>query len=68
MRYDAIPTVVFLAFGYVIVLGLFRLVVHLIFSGKVSLSAELQKDRNWGLGLLEAVVSLIVAFIVIASI
>lgn len=68
MRYDSIPTVIFLAVAYVIVMGFLRFVVHLIFSGKVSISKELQKDRNWGLGLLEAVVSLIIAFIVIVSI
>ncbi len=68
MSHDAIPTVVFLAIGYVIVLGLLRLVVHVIFSRKVSLSKELQEDRNWGVGLLEAVISLVIALIVIASI
>ena len=67
MRYDAIPTLVLLALGYVLVLGLLRLAMHLIFSGKVSLADELQKDRNWGVGLLEAIISLVIAAILIAS-
>lgn len=67
MRYDAIPTLVLLAFGFVVVLGLLRLAVHLAFNGKVSIADELQKDRNWGVGLLEAIVSLVIAAILIAS-
>jgi len=66
-RYDAIPTFVLLALGFVLVLGLLRLAVHLIFNGKVSLAHELQKDRNWGVGLLEALISLVIAAILIAS-
>lgn len=67
MRYDAIPTFVLLALGFVLVLGLLRLAIHLIFNGKVSLADELQKDRNWGVGLLEAIISLVIAAILIAS-
>jgi uncharacterized membrane protein YjfL (UPF0719 family) len=66
--YDAIPSVIVLALAYLSVLGILRLLVHLIFSGKISLSRELQEDRNWGLGLLEALVTLMIAMIVIASI
>lgn len=67
MRYDAIPTLVLLAIGYVVILGLLRFAVHLVFSKKVSLASELQGDRNWGVGLLEAVISLVIAAIIIAS-
>lgn len=67
MNYDAIPSVVMLALGYLLILGLLRLLVHLLFSGKVSLSRELTEDRNWGVGLLEAIISLVIALIVIAS-
>ena len=68
MSYDSIPTLVLLALGHVVVLGVLRFAMHLLFSGKVSLADELQRDRNWGLGVLEAVISIVVAFIVIASI
>lgn len=68
MSYDAIPTVILLAIGYVLILGGLRLAVHLVFSGKVSLSKELQEDRNWGVGLLEGVISVVIALIVISSI
>lgn len=67
MRYDAIPTLVVLALSFVLVLGVLRLAVQRVFSGKVSLSDELQRDRNWGVGLLEAIISLIIAVILIAS-
>lgn len=67
MRYDSIPTLILLALGFVLVLGLLRFAVHRFFSGKISLADELQKDRNWGVGLLEAVISLVIAAILIAS-
>ncbi len=66
-RYDSIPTVVVLALGFVFVLGVLRLALHFIFSGKISLVAELQRDRNWGVGFLEAIISLAIAVILIAS-
>lgn len=66
-RYDSLPTLILLALAYVVVLSLFRFAIHLLFSGKVSLAKELQTDRNWGLGILEAVISLAIAFILVAS-
>ncbi|YCM46326.1 DUF350 domain-containing protein [Verrucomicrobiaceae bacterium 227] len=67
MKYDALPTLIFLALVYLAVLTLARFAIHLIFSKKLSLAAELQRDRNWGMGILEATLSLALASLLIAS-
>jgi len=67
MNYDALPTLITLALVYLLVLSLFRFAIRLLFSKKLSLAAELQRDRNWGMGVLEATLSLAVASLLIAS-
>ena len=67
MKYDSLPTFIFLALIYVAILALLRFVTRLLLSRKVSLADELQKDRNWGMSVLEATLSLSVAGLLIAS-
>jgi len=65
--YDSVFTVIFLAAIYVVALGLMRFAIRILFSGKLSLSHELQGDRNWGVGVLEGAISLMIASLLIAS-
>jgi len=65
--YDGLPTILFLAIVYMVILGAVRLVVRMCLSKKVSLVRELQEDRNWGVGILEATISLVLAATLISS-
>ncbi|MBK1835601.1 DUF350 domain-containing protein [Roseibacillus ishigakijimensis] len=66
-NYDSLTTIFLVAILYIIVLGVLRQLAHLLIVRKVSLQHELSQDRNWGIGLLEAVLTLVVAVFLTSS-
>ncbi len=66
-RYDGIPTIIVLALAYMAILCLMRFIVRYFFAQKMSLADEFQKDGNWGLAIVEATLTVIIAAVLIAS-
>jgi len=65
--YDGLPTILTLSIVYLLLLMTMRTIILALLSKKFSLTEELEADKNWGLGIIEATLSLVTAYIVIAS-
>lgn len=61
MNHDSFPVILALGLFYLAVLSLARAALHYLLAHRFSLKDELVRDRNWGLGLTEAALTLALA-------